>query len=349
MNASCSPFGALFLLGASEAAEQQYSIDTARSGSVMAPPLRGRMPLVIAATICAALLFLCGHQSSTFDGWRATKSGVPVDRLQRMPAPSQEAFTETKVSAIPTVYVVTPTYRRPTQMPDLVRVAQALMLATGVFWVLVEDATRPTEAVSRLLRDCGVPYVHLLGPCPPPLRMRAKGRGVAPRRRALAWLQANATLPGVLYFADDDNSYDHRLFDEIRWTQTVSVFPVGCIYLTGVSSPVVVDGRVVGFHDPATKGRRFAVDMAGFAVNLRLVVNNTHLSMPHREGLQETEFLESLNISLADLEPLCENATKVLVWHTQSKKSVFADVQRISSEFSPLKTNLEALLHYMNS
>ncbi|XP_049525136.1 galactosylgalactosylxylosylprotein 3-beta-glucuronosyltransferase S-like [Dermacentor silvarum] len=215
-----------------------------------------------------------------FGGWRATNRGVPVDRLQRMPPPLQEAFTETKVTAIPAVYVVTPTYRRPTQMPDLVRVAQALVLATGVFWVLVEDSNQPTEA-------------------------------------------ANVRLPGVLCFADDDNSYDRCLLDEVSLlvrslithenpgTQTVSVFPVGSLLRTGVSSPVVVDGSVVGFHDPAAKGRRFAVDMAGFAINLRLVVNNTHLSMPHREGRQETEFLESLNVSLADLEPLCENATKV--------------------------------------
>ncbi|KAK8776478.1 hypothetical protein V5799_030181 [Amblyomma americanum] len=141
--------------------------------------------------------------------------------------------------------------------------------------------------------------------------VRNKGRGVSARRTALAWLQANATLPGVLYFADDDNSYDHRLFDEIRWTQGVSVFPVGSMLVTGVSSPVVVDGAVVGFHDPYIKKRRFAVDMAGFAVNLRLLLNNSHVYMPHMEGYQETVFLESLNISISDLEPLCENATKV--------------------------------------
>ncbi|XP_054927350.1 galactosylgalactosylxylosylprotein 3-beta-glucuronosyltransferase S-like [Dermacentor andersoni] len=315
----------------------------------MASPLRGRMLLAVAALVCATLLFLCGYQSRTFGGWRTTNSDSPVGCPQWKPPPSEETFTEAKAPAIPTVYVVTPTYRRPTQMPDLVRVAQALMLATGVFWVLVEDAIQTTEAVSRLLRDCGLPHVHLLGPCPPHLKTRSKGRGVSARRTALAWLQANATLPGVLYFADDDNSYDHRLFDEIRWTETVSVFPVGSLLRTGVSSPVVVDGSVIGFHDPSTKGRRFAVDMAGFAVNLRLVVNNTHLSMPHREGRQETEFLESLNISLADLEPLCDNATKVLVWHTQSKPSVFPEAQRIRREFRLLKTNLDALLRYMNS
>lgn len=274
---------------------------------------------------------------------------MPADCLLWMPHPPQETFTEAEAPTIPTVYVVTPTYRRPTQMPDLVRVAQALMLATGVFWVLVEDSVRPTEAVSRLLRDCGVPHVHLLGPCPRDLRIRSKGRGVSARRAALAWLQDNATLPGVLYFADDDNTYDYRLFDEIRWTDAVSVFPVGSMTKIGVSTPVVVNGSVVGFHDPYINNRSFPMDMAGFAVNLRLVINNTHLSMPHKEGRQETEFLESLNVSVADLKPLCENATKVLVWHTQSKPSVFPTTASISKKFRSAKTNLEALIRYINS
>ncbi|XP_037516351.1 galactosylgalactosylxylosylprotein 3-beta-glucuronosyltransferase S-like [Rhipicephalus sanguineus] len=314
----------------------------------MAPPLRGRILLLIVATMCATILFLCGFQIRPFGGRRVTRGDASAGCLQWMPVPSPETFTETEAPAVPTVYVVTPTYRRPTQMPDLVRVAQALMLATGVFWVLVEDSTRPTEAVSRLLRDCSIPHVHLLGPCPQELRTRAKGRGVSARRTALAWLQANATLPGVLYFADDDNTYDYRLFDEIRWTQAVSVFPVGSMKITGFSSPVVVDGSVVGFHDPYLHKRRFAVDMAGFAVNLRLLINNTNISMPHMEGRQETEFLESLNVSLSDLEPLCENATKVLVWHTQSKPSAFPTAAKINRKYLSLKTNLNALIRYIN-
>ena len=58
---------------------------------------------------------------------------------------------------------------------------------------------------------------------------------------------------GVVYFGDDDNTYDLRLFDEIRWTERVSVFPVGLIGYA-MSSPIVqrptVEGgkpTVVGF------------------------------------------------------------------------------------------------------
>lgn len=39
----------------------------------------------------------------------------------------------------PVVYVVTPTYRRPTQKADLTRLGQTLMNLDFVFWIVVED------------------------------------------------------------------------------------------------------------------------------------------------------------------------------------------------------------------
>lgn len=46
---------------------------------------------------------------------------------------------------------------------------------------------------------------------------------------------------GVLYFGDDDNTYDLRLFDEIRDTQNISMFPVGLVGDYAVSAPVVAN------------------------------------------------------------------------------------------------------------
>jgi beta-1,3-glucuronyltransferase len=51
---------------------------------------------------------------------------------------------------------------------------------------------------------------------PESFRKRKKGqkpRGVSNRNRGLQWLRANAKS-GVFYFADDDNTYDIRLFEE---------------------------------------------------------------------------------------------------------------------------------------
>lgn len=64
-------------------------------------------------------------------------------------------------------------------------------------------------------------------------------RGVSNRRAALNWIKSNKIQEGVLYFGDDDNTFDLRLFDEIRSTQKVSMFPVGLIGEYSVSTPVV--------------------------------------------------------------------------------------------------------------
>lgn len=51
-----------------------------------------------------------------------------------------------------------------------------------------------------------MPAEHKKGPVKP--------RGVSNRNRGLEWIKANASM-GVFYFADDDNTYDIRLFEEV--------------------------------------------------------------------------------------------------------------------------------------
>lgn len=43
---------------------------------------------------------------------------------------------------------------------------------------------------------------------------KVKPRGVSNRNRGLEWIRANAS-EGVFYFADDDNTYDVEIFDEV--------------------------------------------------------------------------------------------------------------------------------------
>lgn len=68
---------------------------------------------------------------------------------------------------------------------------------------------------------------------------KSKPRGVANRRAAMQWLRHHNITNGVLYFGDDDNTYDLKLFSEIRETKVVSMFPVGLIASYGISGPVV--------------------------------------------------------------------------------------------------------------
>lgn len=136
------------------------------------------------------------------------------------------------------------------------------------------------------------------------------------RLRALKWLRdtfTNTTAQGVIYFADDDNAYDIRVFDEMRHTEKVSVWPVGCLAKLGVSSPILEPktGLVSGFHDPFLTRRKFAVDMAGFAVDLQLFLRNPRATMPYKVGYEEDYFIKSLGVKITDLEPKADNCTKV--------------------------------------
>ena len=55
-------------------------------------------------------------------------------------------------------------------------------------------------------------FHYALGPHPVDKPHIAKG--VSNRREALSWIRKNAKS-GVIYMADDDNSYDRRIFEEV--------------------------------------------------------------------------------------------------------------------------------------
>ena len=218
---------------------------------------------------------------------------------------------------IPVIFVITPTYMRPTQMADMTRLAQTLMLIKNIFWVVSEDSTKPNTQVSSLLNRTGIPHVHLLGPRPNTHLDKRSGRGVSNRLRALKWLRetyTNTNQQGVIYFADDDNAYDIRIFDEIRDTKKISVFPVGLIAKIGLSTPILSskDGKIIGFHDPFIGRRKFAIDMAGFAVNLQLFLRKTKATMPYKVGYEEDYFIKSLEVPLDQFEPKAAKCTQVI-------------------------------------
>lgn len=242
-----------------------------------------------------------------------------------------------------TIFIITPTYRRPTQMADMTRLAQTLMLVKDIFWIVVEDCANETKSISALLDRSHIPHIHLLAPRPKDRRKLSSGRGVSNRLRALEWLRnsySGTTQEGVMYFADDDNSYDIRLFEQIRDTKVVSMFPVGLIPGYGLSSPIVdsTSGKVIGFHDPYIETRIFVVDMAGFAVNLQFFLSKPNATMQYKVGYIEDSFLISLGIKFTDIEPKADNCTQILVWHTQTVNAT-----------QPKYRNLKKVKHYNNT
>ncbi|KAG8564307.1 hypothetical protein GDO81_016415 [Engystomops pustulosus] len=230
---------------------------------------------------------------------------------------------------LPVIYVVTPTHARPHQRAELTRLSQTLLLVPDLHWILVEDSAARTTLVADLLAQSKLPYTHLNTLTPPAMKLKdsdpnwLKPRGVEQRNEALRWLRENRspTDHGVVYFADDDNTYSVKIFEEMRNTQKVSVWPVGLVGGLRYEGPLVTGGKVVGFHTAWKTHRPFPIDMAGFAVSLALLLNHPKAQFdPNAErGFLESSLLGPL-VAVGELEPKADNCTKIWVWHTRTEK-----------------------------
>ena len=125
---------------------------------------------------------------------------------------------------IPTIYAITPTFARPVQKAELTRVSQTFLHVRNFHWIVIEDAKNKTPLVTNFLARCGLQYTHLNIGTPPDYKMADKDpnwlkpRGVLQRNLALQWIRDNLNPnlhKGVVYFADDDNTYDLQLFEEV--------------------------------------------------------------------------------------------------------------------------------------
>ncbi|KAM8852963.1 galactosylgalactosylxylosylprotein 3-beta-glucuronosyltransferase 1 isoform 1-T1 [Synchiropus picturatus] len=239
---------------------------------------------------------------------------------------------------LPTIHIITPTYSRPVQKAELTRLANTFLHVPNLHWILVEDSQRRTPLVTRLLRETGLNYTHLNVETPRNYKLRGDTRdpriprGTMQRNLALRWLRetfnANSSQTGIVYFADDDNTYSLELFEEMRSTRKVSVWPVAFVGGLRYESPKVnAAGKVYGWKTVFDPHRPFAIDMAGFAINLRLILFKPQAYFKLRGvkgGYQESSLLREL-VTLNDLEPKAANCTKILVWHTRTEKPVLVN------------------------
>ena len=81
-----------------------------------------------------------------------------------------------------------------------------------------------TPMVEALLKRCGVPYVHLTVRSPDYRYAQTSARiSVLQHRNAgLRWVRKHCgcntcRCDGVVYFGDDEDRYDLRFFDEVRF------------------------------------------------------------------------------------------------------------------------------------
>ncbi|XP_050599400.1 galactosylgalactosylxylosylprotein 3-beta-glucuronosyltransferase I isoform X2 [Bombus affinis] len=230
----------------------------------------------------------------------------------------------------PMIYAITPTFARPVQKAELTRLLQTFLHIPNFHWIVVEDAGKKTKLVARLLEDSGLLYTHLAAVTPPNYKLGRndpnwkKPRGVEQRNAALQWLRENRrpTDKGIVFFADDDNTYSIKLFHEMEKIQKVGVWPVGLVGGLMVEKPICdnVTNKVIGFNAAWKPERPFPLDMAGFAINLRLLLEhkNAAFSYDVQGGYQESEILSEI-VSRDELEPLADCCTKVYVWHTRTE------------------------------
>ena len=129
------------------------------------------------------------------------------------------------VPYLPIIYIITPTNIRAEQKADLTRMSHTLKLVNNIHWIVVEDSENKSSMVSRLLERSGLNYTHLNVLTPPQFKMASKDpnwlkpRGVLQRNAGLDWLRNQKRFlaeQGVLYFADDDNTYSLDIFQEVR-------------------------------------------------------------------------------------------------------------------------------------
>jgi galactosylgalactosylxylosylprotein 3-beta-glucuronosyltransferase 3 len=205
------------------------------------------------------------------------------------------------------------------------------MLVPNLHWVVIEDSETKTELVTKLLENSGISFTHLNVATPKNWKLKtkeprwSKPRGVLQRNVALDWIRENLSEDsndGVLYFLDDDNSYALEIFEEMRSIKGVGVWPVGLVGGLMVERPNVNSkGKVVGWHVAWSQNRPFAIDMAGFAINLKLFLRTPEgrFAFEVEKGYQETELLKHFVKSLDELEVRADNCTKVYVWHTRTE------------------------------
>lgn len=121
----------------------------------------------------------------------------------------------------------------------------------------MEDSPNKTALVSEFLAHSGLTYTHLHVPTPRDRKLQEgdpswlKPRGAEQRNEGLRWLRESTggrqREQGVVYFADDDNTYSIQLFEEVRESYSISLCPflsvfftLVCTFSSSLSFPLII-------------------------------------------------------------------------------------------------------------
>ncbi len=201
--------------------------------------------------------------------------------------------------------IVTCTYQKPRRLSFIKECISKFKLVPHMRWILVEDGQDIDAQVKKLLDVSGIDYIYL--------HLYSRSHGNAQKNLALTYIRDN-DLKGIVYIADDDNKYDLRLFEEIRKTERISVFPVGNLGPNGIERPIVKNGRITGW-DADWHSRKYPIDQGGYAINASLLKALKDPLWSHQSYGGESEFIEKLIQSPDELEILCDGCRRCYMWH----------------------------------
>lgn len=253
---------------------------------------------------------------------------VPISNMDTTPA----IVIDTQDDSIPIV-IVTPTYARSTQRVDLLRMGYSLLNTPNLHWIIVEDSqgvtSSATDVINRIrsLDTFHVLTIHHIFRWTPkdPVtdKPSVRHRGVEQRNAGIEYALEKCPQDSVLYFGDDDNTYDRTLFQYLRRTTMVSVFPVGFASGLKYEIPVTNDGVVSDWRTGWRVHREFAIDMAGFAVSLELIRKNSVLfRQSARPGYLEDDFILQCIPRIFMALPIMDHDPIVRVWHTKLRPNI---------------------------
>uniref|UniRef100_A0A0N4ZFJ7 galactosylgalactosylxylosylprotein 3-beta-glucuronosyltransferase n=1 Tax=Parastrongyloides trichosuri TaxID=131310 RepID=A0A0N4ZFJ7_PARTI len=231
---------------------------------------------------------------------------------------------------VPKIFVITPTYKRITRYPNMINFVNALSHIDEIHLILVEDGVKKSLGVERILNHTNISYSYIASKTPSGMPRR----GWWQRDKALDLLLSSKDhflkpgQKGIVYFADDDNTYDTRLFDKyIRKVKKIGVWPVA-FASSPIEAPIVKNGKVVGFQSYYAPNREFAMDMASFAISLDVFLSkpDVRFTNDRTKFRQSPEpiMLSGLGLKRNDLEPFGYSGKikEVLVYHTKLKNPI---------------------------
>ncbi|CAD5220708.1 unnamed protein product [Bursaphelenchus okinawaensis] len=214
------------------------------------------------------------------------------------------------------VILITSTYHRPQRIADFHSLIHNFRHIDNIFWIVVEEGPQTDQFIESLLKRSNVPYVYLNAenvdtPC----------HGWSQRNAALDYIRSNKESfkdSDVVYFANDENTYDKRLFDKfIRNVQKIGVWAAGAGYVAA-ESPLVLNDQIIGWNTAWRPKREFALSFSQFAFNIKYITETNAKFDLRCAGLaMEDCFLRQLNIQKSDIQPFgYEGESKpIYVWH----------------------------------